>query len=113
MGQDLFATPGQPLLAVAAGTITSTAVNSGLGGTILWLETQDGAAWYYAHLVGFAPGITQGVRVQQGQVLGYNGNTGNAATTAAHLHIQYRPTGRHGPDVNPYPLLSAACPRHR
>ncbi len=110
-GQDLFATYGQPLLAVAAGTITSARTGAGLGGTILWLETDDGQAWYYAHLSGFAPGIEQGVRVLQGQVIGYNGNTGNAATTPPHLHIQWRPAGRHTPDVNPYPLLSAACPR--
>ena len=112
MGQDLFAAYGHPLTAVANGTITSVATGSGLGGTILWLETADGAAWYYAHLSGFAPGIADGVQVLQGQVIGFNGNTGNAATTPPHLHIQYRPSGRHGPDLNPYPLLSAACPGH-
>lgn len=111
-GQDLFAAHGHPLVAVADGTITSTRTGAGLGGTILWPETHDGAAWYYAHLSGFAPGITDGVQVLQGQVIGYNGTTGNAATTPPHLHIQHRPTGRRGTDVNPYAILSAACPGH-
>ncbi|MEO2106918.1 MAG: peptidoglycan DD-metalloendopeptidase family protein [Actinomycetota bacterium] len=111
-GQDLFAAYAHPLVAVTTGTITETRTGAGLGGTILWLETPDGAAWYYAHLSGFAHGITDGVQVVQGQVIAFNGNTGNAATTPPHLHIQYRPTGRHGADVNPYAILSAACPGH-
>jgi murein DD-endopeptidase MepM/ murein hydrolase activator NlpD len=111
-GQDLFAAHGQPLLAVADATITTTATNAGLGGTIIWIQTDSGQAWYYAHLSAIAPGITPGARVSQGQVIGYNGNTGNARTTPPHLHIQHRPAGRHGPDVNPYPTLSAACPGH-
>jgi murein DD-endopeptidase MepM/ murein hydrolase activator NlpD len=110
-GQDLFAPEGTPLVALADGVVTELRTGAGLGGTVLWLAAADGAHWYYAHLDAFAPGLRAGDRVTRGQVVGTVGRTGNAATTPAHLHIQWRPSGRDGPDVNPYPLLDAACPR--
>jgi murein DD-endopeptidase MepM/ murein hydrolase activator NlpD len=112
-GQDLFAPEGAPLVAVADGVVTEMRTGAGLGGTILWLQTSDGHFWYYAHLQRFAPGLAAGQQVRRGDVVGTVGRTGNAATTPPHLHIQWRPTGRHGADVNPYDLLSSACPGHR
>lgn len=111
-GQDLFAAHGQPLRAVAAGTVTEMRTGAGLGGTVLWLRTDAGEWWYYAHLSSFAPDLRPGARVARGALLGHVGTTGNAAGTSPHLHIQHRPTGRHGADVNPYPLLDRACPGH-
>lgn len=112
MGQDLFAAHGQPLVAVANGTITAMRTGAGNGGTIVWLATDPGPAWYYAHLSEFAPDLHESQQVFQGQVIGFVGQTGNAANTPPHLHIQYRPSGRHGEDVNPYTILDAACPDH-
>ena len=112
LGQDLFAAEGQPLVAVAGGTVAEVRVGAGLGGNIVWLLTDDGHAWYYAHLSGFARSAEPGRHVDRGEVIGYVGRTGNAASTPPHLHIQWRPAGRHGPDTNPYPLLDAACPGH-
>jgi murein DD-endopeptidase MepM/ murein hydrolase activator NlpD len=111
-GQDLFAAEGQPLVALADAVVTEMRVGAGLGGTVLWLRTHQGGDWYYAHLRAFAPGLRAGDQVRRGQVVGFVGRTGNAATTPPHLHIQWRPSGRQGPDVNPFPLLSAACPGH-
>lgn len=111
-GQDLFAAYGQPLLAITDGTVTELRTGAGNGGTILWLVTDFGAAWYYAHLSAFAGELAEGTRVRAGAILGYNGNTGNAATTPPHLHIQYRPAGRRGEDVNSYAVLDAVCPQH-
>ena len=74
-----------------------------LGGTKLWLVGASGTKYYYAHLSAFADGMTSGTVVTAGQLVGYVGNTGNAATTPAHLHFQVHPGG--GPPVNPYSLL--------
>ncbi len=112
LGQDLFAPEGTPLLAVEDGTIAAVRTGAGLGGNVIWLEGRGGHHWYYAHLRSFAPGLAVGDHVVRGQVIGTVGRTGNAATTPPHLHIQWRPDGRRADDVNPYALLSAACPGH-
>ena len=106
-GNDLFAPRGEPLYAVAAGTVLLT--RGGRGGTALWLAADYGVDYYYAHLSGYAPGVATGVRVGKGQVVGYNGNTGNARTTPPHLHFQLHPKGRTSAPVNPYPTLVRAC----
>jgi len=74
-----------------------------LGGTKLWLVGASGTRYYYAHLSAFAEGVTEGKVVTAGDVVGFVGNTGNAATTPAHLHFEVHANG--GPAVNPYPLL--------
>ncbi|WP_336249185.1 M23 family metallopeptidase [Stomatohabitans albus] len=113
-GQDMFGAIGTPLVAMVDGTISNMKVNRGLGGTTLWLTSaRDGSAWYYAHLNGFAPGVHNGLFVKQGQVIAFLGKTGNARYTPPHLHIQYRPGGRGGRDVNNYSILRAACPRYK
>jgi hypothetical protein len=56
----------------------------------------------YAHLSRFARGIRPGVRVRQGQVIGYVGSTG--ASTGPHLHYE---VFRNGGQVNPMALKVA------
>ena len=112
LGQDMFAAEGQPLVALADGTIEEVRSGAGLGGNIIWLRTDDGHAWYYAHLSAFARSAVPGREVERGEVIGFVGRTGNAVDTPPHLHIQWRPAGRHGTDTNPYALLDAACPGH-
>ena len=50
----------------------------------------------YAHLSGIARGVRSGVRIEQGQVIGYVGSTGLA--TGPHLHYEFLQNGR---QVNP------------
>jgi peptidoglycan LD-endopeptidase LytH len=103
-GVDIFAVHGMPLYAVADGTI-SRVWNNRLGGLSINLIDDAGDRYYYAHLSAVA--VTQGQRVAAGDVIGANGNTGNARTTPPHLHWQYHPGN--GPPVNPYPLAKALC----
>jgi murein DD-endopeptidase MepM/ murein hydrolase activator NlpD len=101
-GTDIFAAHGTPLLACERGVIIKVGTDT-LGGTKLWLVGASGTRYYYAHLSGYAPGLVENKVVQAGDVVGYVGNTGNAATTPAHLHFEVHPDG--GAAVNPYPLL--------
>jgi murein DD-endopeptidase MepM/ murein hydrolase activator NlpD len=104
-GTDIFTPAGTELVACERGVITRMGTNV-LGGITLWLRGESGVSYYYAHLSGFAPGITTGMVVEASTVVGYAGNTGNAATTPPHLHFEVHP--RNSPAVNPFPLLDVA-----
>jgi len=107
-GNDIYAARGTPLLAVSDGVIKKTTpTDVGLGGISVWLTDGDGNDYYYAHLDGVAPGIEAGVRVSTGQVIGYAGNTGNAAGGSCHLHFEIHLGGYSNP-INPYASLLAA-----
>lgn len=101
-GTDIFAASGTPLVAVERGVVFAVGTDV-LGGIKLWLQGASNTKYYYAHLSGFAEGLTAGQVVAAGDVVGFVGNTGNAATTPAHVHFEVHPNG--GPAVNPYPLL--------
>jgi murein DD-endopeptidase MepM/ murein hydrolase activator NlpD len=103
-GTDLMAPFDEPVYAVASGTISTG--NSGLGGKTIWLST-GGVAFYYAHLNGFAVG--DGAQVSQGDLIAYNGNTGNASGGAPHVHFEIHPGGRGSSAVNPYNALASVC----
>jgi len=75
------------------------------GGRQVYLTSSDGNFYYYAHLSGYAAGLSTGDHVARGEVIGYVGTTGNAAT--AHLHLGLGVTG--GPLVNPYPTVRRVC----
>jgi murein DD-endopeptidase MepM/ murein hydrolase activator NlpD len=104
-GTDVFAPMGQPMYAVVGGTVK--VYTSGLGGHSVWLTADNRTGYYYAHLSGWAPGLSTGDYVQRGSVIGYNGNSGNAYGGAPHLHFQIHPGG--GSPMNPYFTLRSAC----
>jgi len=68
----------------------------------VWLST-PGMSYYYAHLERAT--VSPGQRVRVGDVIGYVGNSGNAATTDPHLHFGIYRWGRGA--VDPFPLLQA------
>jgi murein DD-endopeptidase MepM/ murein hydrolase activator NlpD len=103
-GNDLFATEGTPVLAVADGTLFNVGVNT-LGGNRLWLRDGRGNTFYYAHLSAYAPVAAEGAQVRAGEVIGFVGHTGQAITTPPHLHFEIHPGD--GDSVNPYPYLLA------
>ncbi|HEX8617009.1 MAG TPA: M23 family metallopeptidase, partial [Thermoanaerobaculia bacterium] len=103
-GIDIFAPKGTPVVAVANGIISYIG-DQPKGGLCLWLTTDEGASFYYAHLDRWAPGLFEGMEVHSGDLLGYVGNTGNAKTTPPHLHFGVNDNDEM---VNPYPILTRA-----
>ena len=102
-GVDIFAVHGMPIYAVTDGSVRVS--SNRLGGLTINLYANNGDRYYYAHLS--ATSVSSGQRVQAGDQIGANGNTGNARTTPPHLHWQYHPGG--GDAVNPTPLTTALC----
>lgn len=106
-GVDIFAPRGTPVLAATAGQVRSTRIG-GLGGKVVWLNDEFGQRQYYAHLDSQA--VRRGQRVNQGDTLGFVGNTGNARTTPPHLHFGIyarRPYDPY-PALNPRPITPPA-----
>ena len=107
-GNDIMCARGTPLVAVVSGVVTrANRVDQGLGGRTIWLRGDDGNSYYYAHLSMIQPGIDDGVRVAMGQVLGFAGNTGDAAGGPVHLHFSIHPGG--GAAIDPYLVLKGAA----
>ncbi|HEY5578084.1 MAG TPA: peptidoglycan DD-metalloendopeptidase family protein [Acidimicrobiia bacterium] len=104
-GTDMFAAYGQKVYAAGDGVVFLT--NSNLGGRSVWLSAEHGVAYYYAHLSGWAPGLNTGDIVSRGELIGYNGDSGNARGGSPHVHVQIHPGGRGAAPVNPYPTLIA------
>ena len=103
-GIDIFARKGTAVIAVADG-IVSYIGDERLGGHCVWLTTENGTAFYYAHLDRWAPGLYEGMEVQAGDLLGFVGNTGNAIHTPSHLHFGI---DKDDQMVDPFPLLAHA-----
>jgi hypothetical protein len=109
-GDDIFAPLGAPLLAVADGTVFSVGPER-IGGNRLWLQDSAGNQYYYAHLSAYSPLAKDGQHVHAGDVLGFVGNTGDAAGGPYHLHFEVHPAsllflGYDGA-VDPTPYLDA------
>ena len=105
VGTDLIGAEGLLLYAVVDGTISKKYWDQpgALAGNGLRVAQDDGTYFTYLHLSDFAPGIEVGTKVKAGDIIGFNGNTGNSSTP--HLHFEIHPGG--GPAINPYPYLKA------
>jgi murein DD-endopeptidase MepM/ murein hydrolase activator NlpD len=107
-GIDVFAPRGTPVLAGADGIVW--AGENQLGGTVVFLrDLERGHSLYYAHLDRHA--VQSGARVRTGDTLGFVGNTGNARTTAPHLHFGVYRRGEGAVDPYPYVDTRRATPR--
>ena len=84
-GVDWAAPIGTPIFSAGNGTVIKAGRESGYGNRVE-VQHANGYITTYNHMSGFARGITEGVRVRQGQVVGYLGMTGLA--TGPHLHYE-------------------------
>lgn len=92
-GQDVFCDYGDPVLAPEAGVLSMSA--GGLGGITSRVHLGDGSYWYLTHLSDWnSEDFSNGDSVGVGDVIGYCGNSGNAISTAPHVHFGwYQPDG--------------------
>jgi murein DD-endopeptidase MepM/ murein hydrolase activator NlpD len=94
-GVDFGAPTGTPIFAAGDGTIDDIGERSGYGRYIR-VRHSGAYATAYAHMNGYGRGLRKGMRVRQGQVIGYVGASGRA--TGPHLHYEVI---RDGAQINP------------
>jgi murein DD-endopeptidase MepM/ murein hydrolase activator NlpD len=108
---DIMAARGTPVLAATGGRLLKL-FNSRPGGLMIYTtDASERFILFYGHLDGYAAGLTDGMRLTRGQVIGYVGTTGNAQADAPHLHfgiLRGNPavSWSAGTPVNPYLLLA-------
>ena len=90
-GTDFAAPMGTPIMASGSGVITRARWCGGCGNCVK-IKHNSTYETIYAHMKGFSRGIREGVRVKQGQVIGYVGSTGNS--TGPHLHYEVVVSGK-------------------
>ena len=90
-GTDFAAPMGTPIMASGSGLIKKAGWCGG-GGNCVVIKHNSTYQTIYAHMSKFANGIRSGVRVKQGQTIGYVGSTGKS--TGPHLHYEVLINGR-------------------
>jgi len=90
-GTDFAAPLGTPIMASGDGIITRAKWCGG-GGNCIKIKHNSTYETIYAHMLKFANGIKTGLRVKQGQVIGYVGSTGKS--TGPHLHYEVIKNGK-------------------
>jgi murein DD-endopeptidase MepM/ murein hydrolase activator NlpD len=84
-GVDWAAPIGTPIVAAGNGVVLQAELTAGYGRRVM-IQHPNGYVTTYNHMSGFGRGVVQGVRVTQGQVIGYLGQSGLA--TGPHLHYE-------------------------
>jgi hypothetical protein len=121
-GVDIMGTKLQHEVAAVDGRVAAVRADaSGRSGNMVTVETADGWTYVYRHVNNdtpgtdddanpaywrFGPGISVGARVHAGQLVAYLGDSGNAESTAPHLHFEVRTPD--GTPVDPYASLRRA-----
>ena len=90
-GTDFAAPTGTPIMASGDGIIKKAGWCGG-GGNCVKIRHNSTYQTIYAHMSKFARGIKKGVRVKQGQIIGYVGSTGKS--TGPHLHYEVIVNGK-------------------
>ena len=90
-GTDFAAPTGTPIMASGDGVIKKAGWCGG-GGNCIKIKHNSTYQTVYAHMSKFARGIKSGVRVKQGQTIGYVGSTGKS--TGPHLHYEVIMNGK-------------------
>ena len=90
-GTDFAAPMGTPIMASGSGLITRARWCGG-GGNCVKIKHNSTYETIYAHMKSFGSGIREGLRVKQGQIIGYVGSTGKS--TGPHLHYEVIKNGK-------------------
>jgi murein DD-endopeptidase MepM/ murein hydrolase activator NlpD len=104
-GIDFAAPTGTPVVAAANGTVASVGPRNGYG-RMVTISHPGSTETLYAHLSSFAPGLSPGQQVRQGQMIGRVGSTG--LSSGPHLHYEITQGGQ---QVNPASVQSGVPAR--
>jgi hypothetical protein len=88
-GTDIFAAAGTPVRSPADGVLRQS--NGPVGGLAAYVTADDGTYYYLAHLAGYPPDQQTGQRVKVGDIVGFNGDSGNAQGGSPHVHFEIHP----------------------
>lgn len=118
---DIFNNKHTPLVAAVSGTITWAPSPQPSYGYMIQITDPEGYRYNYIHInndnpgtddgrggemFAYAPDMKVGNRVEKGQLVGWMGDSGNAETTAPHLHFEIEDPN--GQKLNPYQMLLRA-----
>lgn len=110
-GVDLAAPIGTRIKAPADGVVQFVGVKGGYG-NVIYLQHNGGVTTVYGHLSRFAPGLRQGMKVSQGDIIGHVGMTGMA--TGPHLHYEFLLNGVHRDPLKvALPAAQPLAPQYR
>jgi murein DD-endopeptidase MepM/ murein hydrolase activator NlpD len=90
-GVDYAAAIGTPVMSIGDGVVEFARWDNKGGGNVVRIKHNSIYSTAYLHLQKFGPGIKGGVRVKQGQVIGYVGSTG--LSTGPHLDFRFYKNG--------------------
>ena len=90
-GVDWAAPHGTPIFSAGNGVVDKVGWEGGYGKYVR-VKHNNGYETAYGHMTAYAKGIEPGVKVRQGQVIGFVGSTG--LSTGAHLHYEIMVNGR-------------------
>ena len=107
---DIMAKCDTQVVAATAGKIIKLFQSERGGVTIYQMGADNRTVYYYAHLARYTGGLAEGRFAQEGEVIGYAGDTGSVVHGACHVHFAIRivtDPKRYwdGENINPYPLL--------
>ncbi|MBW3589826.1 MAG: M23 family metallopeptidase [Actinobacteria bacterium] len=125
-GNDIFGAKLQPLLSAVDGKVSFLRADStGLSGNMLTITDSEGWQYRYIHINNDSPGtddganppewtltpeVFLGARVSKGQHIAYLGDSGNAESTAPHLHFEINRPDK--TPINPWTSLRLAQGLH-
>jgi murein DD-endopeptidase MepM/ murein hydrolase activator NlpD len=107
---DIPAARGTPVLAATDGRVLRLYTSERGGLMIYSTDSTERFILMYAHLDGYADGVSDGSPLRRGQVIGYVGTTGNAPPNVPHLHFAIARSTNvsrwwEGTPLDPLPLL--------
>ncbi|OQX80323.1 MAG: hypothetical protein B6D64_03365 [Bacteroidetes bacterium 4484_276] len=104
LGVDYAAARGTPVVSVGDGTVERASWDNGGGGRVVKIKHNGTYTTQYMHLSKYGKGIKRGIKVTQGQIIGYVGSSGMA--TGPHLDFRFY---RNGKPIDPLKVKSPAA----
>jgi murein DD-endopeptidase MepM/ murein hydrolase activator NlpD len=107
---DIPAPRGTPVVSATGGRLMKLHTSEFGGFMVYAADESERFVLLYAHLDRYADGLTEGMPLRRGQILGYVGTTGNAPPNVPHLHFGIARVADveewwKGTSVDPFPLL--------